>query len=188
MRFPLILQRDASDCGPAVLAMAAAYYGKRLSIAQLREHAGTDARGTTLAGLMTAAQRVGFSARGVRATPEALKQIAVPAIAHWQENNRNHFVVIYGVSKSHVRIADPARGRRKLPMKEFLSGWTGVLLLLTQTSRLREVTGSRSRASPHHFLSRRSLTTFLSSGNSPPSIGLGWECFSSWLGGRRFWH
>src|SRR5947209_3327658 len=93
MRFPIIHQHDATDCGPAVLAMMAGYFGKRLSIARLRELAGTDRQGTTLAGLIGAAMEIGLCAKAVRATAEGLRKIALPAIAHWREGHRSHFVI-----------------------------------------------------------------------------------------------
>src|SRR5437016_2948317 len=136
MRYPVIHQHDASDCGPAVLAMVAAYYKKRVSIARIREEAGTDRRGTNLAGLSSAAEHLGFEARAVRASGEAVEQIPLPAVAHWREKNRNHFVVLYKVSPKRVIIGDPASGLRKLTPEEFHKNWTGVLLLLTPTPRL----------------------------------------------------
>src|SRR6516225_3426172 len=91
MRYPIIHQHDASDCGPAVLAMIAAYHKTRVSIARLRELAGTDRKGTNLAGLSSAAEQVGFTPRAVRASADALRQVSLPAVAHLQ----NHFVVLY---------------------------------------------------------------------------------------------
>src|SRR6266850_7415909 len=144
MRYPIVHQHDATDCGPAVLAMAAAHYGKRVSIAKLRELAGTDRQGTNLVGLATAAEQVGFQATAVRATREALEQVPLPAIAHWQEENRNHFVVIYKISSKQVIIGDPAQGLRKLAPEAFHKNWTGVLVLLTPAARLRDVIQSKS--------------------------------------------
>src|SRR5437867_6811647 len=114
MRLPIVQQHDASDCGPAALAMVAAYYGKRVSLAKLRELSGTDRHGTNLTGLLRAAERVGFQGRGVRASRDALSQVPLPAVAHWRENDRNHFVVIYRVSQKRIVIGDPASGLRKL--------------------------------------------------------------------------
>jgi ABC-type bacteriocin/lantibiotic exporter with double-glycine peptidase domain len=159
MRYPIILQHDATDCGPAVLAMLAAYHRKRISIARLRELAGTDREGTNLAGLGAAAEEIGFEARAVRGTREALAQVALPAVAHWRENDRNHFVVLYRVTKKRIIIGDPAGGLRKLSPEDFHKNWTGVLLLLTPTARLRAVIKSKSSFSrlcslllPHHRL------------------------------------
>ena len=144
MQYPAIHQHDASDCGPAVLAMVAAYYKKRVSIARIREAAGTDRRGTNLAGLSSAAERLGFEARAVRASREAIEQIPLPAVAHWREANRNHFVVLYEASPKRVTIGDPASGLRHLTPEEFHKNWTGVLLLLTPTPRLGDLARSKS--------------------------------------------
>src|SRR5256885_15999817 len=127
MRYPVIHQHDALDCGPGVLAMLAAYYKKRVSIARIREAAGTDRRGTNLAGLGSAAEHLGFQVRPVRASCGAVEQIPLPAIAHWREGNRNHFVVIYKISPKRVIIGDPASGVRNLTPEEFHQNWTGVL-------------------------------------------------------------
>src|SRR3989442_12440283 len=144
MRYPIVHQHDATDCGPAVLAMVALRYRKRVSIAKLRELAGTDRQGTNLAGVVAAADQVGFHARGVRATRDALAQIPLAAIAHWRENDRNHFVVIYRISLKRIVIGDSATGLRKLTREEFHKCWSGVLLLVTPTARLRDVVKPKS--------------------------------------------
>jgi ATP-binding cassette, subfamily C, bacteriocin exporter len=143
MRQPMIHQQDATDCGPAALAMIAAYHNKRVSIARLRESAGTDTHGTNLAGLKTAAEEVGFHVRAVRTSADALRQVPLPAIAHWREHNRNHFVVLYDVSK-RITIADPASGLRKLNPQDFHRNWSGVLLLVTPTENFKHLINSRS--------------------------------------------
>ena len=159
MRYPVIHQHDATDCGPAVLAMVAAHYKKRVSLARIREMAGTDRRGTNLAGLSNAAESLGFQARAVRASRNALDEIPLPAVAHWREGTRNHFVVLYELSPKCVMIGDPASGLCKLTPEEFHRNWTGVLLLLMPTPRLRELARSKSPVHrlyclllPHHRL------------------------------------
>ena len=137
MRFPIILQHDATDCGPATLAMMAAWHGNRISLARLREAAGTDSEGTTLSSLIGAARKIGFSARAVRATAAALENVELPAVAHWHEHQRHHYVVICSLTPTHAVVADPAVGRRRLPLDEFYKCWTGVLLLLKETPDLR---------------------------------------------------
>ena len=137
VRFPVVHQHDANDCGPACLAMVSAFYGRRQSIAELREKAGTDRQGTNLAGLVRAATAIGFRPRAVRATPAAFGELRLPAIAHWSEGGRNHFVVIYRHGRRHVTVGDPAVGRRKLPHQAFETHWTRTLLLLDPTPDLK---------------------------------------------------
>ncbi len=124
--------------------MVAAAYGKRQSIARLREIAGTDRSGTNLSGLCLAAEAIGFQARAVRGAFESISKIALPAIAHWNEGDRHHFVVIYKVTSKRVVLGDPGAGLRKLHPEEFRRFWTGVLVLISPTPRLREVISAKS--------------------------------------------
>ena len=41
-----------TDCGAACLAMIASYFGKQISVAQVREFTKTDTEGTNLQGLV----------------------------------------------------------------------------------------------------------------------------------------
>src|SRR5262245_16570903 len=144
MRYPIIRQHDSTDCGPTVLAMIAAYHGERISTARLRELAGGDRQGATLAGLCAAAAHVGFKSRAVRSTLEALQEIPLPAVAHWREDDRHHYVALYEVSVNRIVVGDPASGLQKLTSDEFLKKWTGVLLLLTPDGRCPDAVESKS--------------------------------------------
>jgi ABC-type bacteriocin/lantibiotic exporter with double-glycine peptidase domain len=48
----------------------------------MRQYAGTDTKGTNVLGLIEAAQKIGFDAKGVKGSLEALFNMPVPAIAH----------------------------------------------------------------------------------------------------------
>ena len=137
VRYPIVHQHDSNDRGPACLSMVAAYYGERQSIARLRERSGTDRQGTNLAGLIQAAEDIGLQARGVRTDMDGLDELGLPAIAHWSEDGRNHFVVLFKKSRRKATIGDPALGRRRLPVDEFQKHWTGVLGLLKPTPDLK---------------------------------------------------
>jgi ATP-binding cassette subfamily B protein len=147
MRFPIVRQHDANDCGPACLAMVAAFYRRRQSIAELREASATDRQGTSLAGLVRAAEAIGFRTRAVRARPEAFGELKLPVIAHWSEGGRNHFVVVYRHRARRVTIGDPAVGARRLTREVFERHWTGTLLLLDPTPDLKTL-----GQSPFHTL------------------------------------
>ena len=61
-----VKQRDITDCGAACLASIAAYYGMSMPVARIRQFAGTDKKGTNVLGLLEAASKLGFTAKGVR--------------------------------------------------------------------------------------------------------------------------
>jgi ATP-binding cassette subfamily B protein len=130
-RYACVLGSDQTDCGAAALATVALHYGRPLVLQRLRDLTGTDRAGTSLMGLLQAAEKLGFSAKGVKGPYEALPQVPLPAIAHvHNEEGLGHFVVLHRVTQRAVVLADPARGVRALSRDEFCGLWTGSLLLL----------------------------------------------------------
>jgi ABC-type bacteriocin transporter len=126
-----VKQHDVTDCGAACIASIAAFYNLDLPIARIRQMASTDTKGTNILGLIEASARIGFTARGVRGTYENLPNIPLPLIAHVNQNNMAHYVVIYKITSSYLEIMDPAYGeRQRISPDEFKKKWTGVLVLL----------------------------------------------------------
>ncbi|MEX2746081.1 peptidase domain-containing ABC transporter [Rhizobium mongolense] len=125
-------QRDITDCGAASLASVAAFYGYKLPLSRIRQHASTDRSGTTVMGLTEAAQKLGFISKAVRGGFDSLYKIPKPAIAHViVKEVLHHFVVIQAIDAKWVTVMDPAYGEiRKLSHEEFNTQWTGVLVLL----------------------------------------------------------
>lgn len=127
-----IKQHDITDCGAACLASVSAYYSLHLPLSKIRQFAHTDQAGTNILGLLEAAQRLGFDAKGVRGDKESLYKIPKPAIAHVVINKKfQHYVVIFKITRSKVKIMDPARGEFiSKPINDFMTEWTGVLVIL----------------------------------------------------------
>lgn len=127
-----VKQRDVTDCGAACLVAIAGSYGYPFSVSKIRQIAGTDQRGTSMLGMVEAAQKMGFQAKAVRANAELIRQIPVPCIAHvLLENGLQHFVVLYRISKHQLVYMDPGTGTLvKTNPDSFIKIWTGVLLLL----------------------------------------------------------
>ncbi len=127
-----VKQRDISDCGAACLASVAAYYNLQLPVARIRQYAGTDKKGTNVLGMIEAAQKLGFQAKGVKGPLEALANVPKPVIAHVViKGVLQHFVVIYQVTGKHVVFMDPMDGDfHRNTHDEFKKIWTSVLILL----------------------------------------------------------
>ncbi len=127
-RFPIVPQAEEMDCGAACLTMISRYHGLTLTLGRVRDLVGVGVDGASLDGIARAAESLGYTARGVQASMGTLRSFELPFIAHWESY---HFVVVYGLSDSHVWIADPGPGFRKLTIEEFERGWTGATLLLS---------------------------------------------------------
>lgn len=127
-----VKQRDITDCGAACLASVAAHYKLDLPVARIRQLAGTDKKGTTVLGIVEAAQKLGFEAKGVKGPFESLFKIPIPAIAHILVGTiLQHYVVIYKVNKKFIEVMDPIDGQlQRKSHEEFKSEWTGMLVLL----------------------------------------------------------
>ncbi len=136
--YPFIEQQSSSDCGIACLVMISLYWQKRLSINSVRNLGDVGRSGTSLSVLAKIAEKLGYVAKPVRATLNALVNATQnnPWIAHW---GGDHYVVVYRVQRKGVLIADPARGKYHLSTEEFLDGWTGYALLLSPTEQLNEL-------------------------------------------------
>jgi ATP-binding cassette, subfamily C, bacteriocin exporter len=130
-RFACIRQNDQSDCGPACLATIAMHFGRPVRLQQMRDFAGTDRSGTNLAGMIQAAERLGFMAKAVKGNFELLPRAPLPAVAHVHtKEGLKHFVVLHQVKKKSVVVADPGKGVVTMSAAEFKSLWTGYLILL----------------------------------------------------------
>jgi ATP-binding cassette subfamily B protein len=127
-----IKQHDITDCGAACLASISSHFNLQIPIARIRQYAGTDKKGTNVLGLIEAAEKLGFEAKGVRGELDSLFKIPKPAIAHIiVKEQLHHYVVIYEVTKTYIKIMDPGDGKiHKRTHEEFLKEWTGVLVLL----------------------------------------------------------
>ena len=127
VKVPVIMQMETAECGAASLAMILAYYGKWLSLEQLRTDCGVSRDGSNARNLAIAARSYGLKAQGWKAEPKDLPSMA-PAIIHW---NFNHFVVFKGFKDGNAFINDPAVGSIIVPMEEFLRSFTGVAISAT---------------------------------------------------------
>ncbi|SAL31417.1 peptidase domain-containing ABC transporter [Caballeronia humi] len=140
-RFAWVEQAEEMDCGAACLAMICKHYGISMTLGKLRELANVTTQGATLDSLARAGESLGFTARGVQCTFESLRGFDLPFIVHWEGY---HYIVVYGVSKECVWVADPAIGFKKMTVGEFERGWSGTCLLFTAGQDMAQKSVSRS--------------------------------------------
>lgn len=133
---PAVRQRDFTDCGAACLSSILAYHGQKVPVARIRQLAGTDTSGTSVWGMVQAANQLGLFARAVRAAPSQLCLANFPAIVHIQlENKLAHFLVISAATDTKFHCMDPATGTYSWWKKDrFEVVYSEVLLLFTKTS------------------------------------------------------
>lgn len=124
MRRPCVRQFAAYDCGAAALATVARHHGYHISLESAREVVTTDRNGTTIWYIKDGAEALGFVARPARAIYDALRQLPMPVICHY-EGGVGHWVAVYAAGERYVILADPSFGMRRLRRAEFERLWSG---------------------------------------------------------------
>jgi ATP-binding cassette subfamily B protein len=135
-----IMQIDEMDCGAASLGMICRYFGRKVSLARIRQLCHTATDGTSLKAISRAATELGLAARALKVSLRNLSLMPLPAIVHWEGN---HWIVLYDVDEQFTRVADPALGLRKFPRREFEAKWTGYAALFDYTPAFEQAPESK---------------------------------------------
>src|SRR5216683_3748804 len=135
-----IMQIDEMDCGAASLGMVCRHFGRKVSLARIRQLCHTATDGTSLKALSRAATELGLAARALKVSLRNLPMMPLPAIVHWEGN---HWIVLHDVDEAHVKVADPALGLRRIPRKEFETNWSGYAALFDYTTAFEQAPESK---------------------------------------------
>jgi len=122
-RLPMIMQREASECGLVCLAMLANFHGKLYGLQTLRQLTGLSSRGASVRDLLDASNQLQLRGRALSLELDDLSQLALPAVLHW---DMDHFVVLKAVGMRSVTIHDPAVGIKQYRISELDRHFTGV--------------------------------------------------------------
>jgi len=124
-KVPVVMQFSATECGAACLAMILSYFGRRTDVSEVRALMQIGRDGVTAQAIARVGRTFGLRVRAFSLEPADLRQIALPAVAHWKFE---HFVVVERFSNEFVDIIDPALGRRRVSSQVFSDAFTGIAL------------------------------------------------------------
>lgn len=142
-----VLQYEAAECGAASLATILRFHGRIVPLTELRRACGINRDGSNAQRLLVAAREYGLKTKAYRCSGEQLMlQGQFPCMIFW---GFNHFLVVEGFDETHAFLSDPAQGRVRVLMEEFLDHFTGVVLEFSPGPEFRR--GGQDR-SPLWFL------------------------------------
>lgn len=124
MKFPFRKQLESIDCGPACVQMIAAYYGKEIPMAVLKELMNVTRLGVSARDIVNGCEKIGLDCCAVRVKAHELDRMPLPAILYWKQM---HYIVLYDIKKgkkgNKYYVADPDFGKASLSESEFLDNW-----------------------------------------------------------------
>ena len=138
MKIEEILQRDLKDCGACSILCLLKYYNGYVPLEKIREDTMTNINGTTAYHIVNALKLYGFESIGVKVEDIFSEEIYLPAICHLiLKNGLQHLVVIYKITNKYIFMMDPAKGKIKMKVSEFLTIWDNVLILAMPISVIK---------------------------------------------------
>lgn len=153
-RVAFIAQMEAAECGAASLAMILAWHGHHAPLPEVRQACGVSRDGASARAIVAAARSYGLEAQGLRAEPDQLAQLPLPAILHW---DFGHFLVLEGLDRRGPTLVDPARGRLRVDWAEAGRRFTGAALVFRPTPALASRPRRRPSLARHREVLLRNL-------------------------------
>jgi hypothetical protein len=131
----IVRQKMDFSCGSAALATILKYfYGRDITeeeiVEEILKHSDREkvmAKGFSLLDLKRYADSKGFKAEGYKVGLEQLPKIKIPTIVLVDVNGYEHFVVLKGVRRQRVFLADPMYGKRVVSLREFSESWNEIV-------------------------------------------------------------
>lgn len=132
----VIYQNEVSECGYACLAMVLTHFGRATQVRELSAYRPISANGLSLMDLHDAAVDFGLEVRAFRFDASQVREIRRGSIIHF---GGAHFVVFERATRSYVILLDPAAGRRRIAMHNFIACVSGYLIECAPTAALTRI-------------------------------------------------
>ena len=137
-KVPYIEQMEHSECGLACLAMILGFNGHQVSLSSLREENGVPKGGFSIFQLKEIANDYALECKAFKSCAKDLVSSFTgdPIIVFWEHK---HFIILEEIKKNHIKVIDPALGRRKISHDEFSEKYSGVFLSFKPEEAFRKV-------------------------------------------------
>lgn len=140
-KIKVVSQFLKTECGLCCAAMISRYYGRHVTLEELRDFQQPGRDGISGKQLWDILNWLGFDCKIYRCKLEHLPAIPLPAIAFWQGS---HYVVIEKRKGDRVYIVDPGAGRVIVTLEEFEQLFSGVIFCPKPSERFEQRAPGRS--------------------------------------------
>ncbi len=139
---PVVLQAQANDCGPAVIATLLEWAGRPTPLAAVSAVAELGPNGLSLGEFARLAHSFGFPGAWYRVEATELATLGVPFVAHVAAASGplphgpalGHLVVVWAVGRGTAVVSDPAVGAYAVPLSELIRRFTGRVYAIERSS------------------------------------------------------
>ena len=128
----IVMSNDNYSCGAASFATALNNMGMNISLDEAKMAANTTSNGTTMKGLIDAAEKYNLTAYGVYADSSNLNE---NFIVHMNIEGGEHWSVIKEIKKDSITLADPSLGYVKYDLGKFNEFYTNNSLIILNKSK-----------------------------------------------------
>ncbi|MDP3623380.1 MAG: right-handed parallel beta-helix repeat-containing protein, partial [Methanobacteriaceae archaeon] len=129
----MVVASTIYTCGPAALATVMMHMGINSTEEDLANWAGTDDIGTSIYGLVQAANKTGLTAYGLRLSIDQLKTDYIVVLSI---NDNNHYAIIRNITNTTVYLIDPNLGNIEMNLTEFTNAYTGYVLVINNATEI----------------------------------------------------
>lgn len=136
----LIHQNDEKDCGAACLNMILEFYGKKLSMATIKEDIKVDQYGTNIYGLLEGAKKHGLQGTALSGKWEDVwkaieeKELVLPAVVRIiNKFGFEHYIVVTKLKQEKLYVCDPGEGKYTLNKQMFEACYLGQVVIFEKT-------------------------------------------------------
>lgn len=154
----IVMQSTSYNCGPAALATVLNNLGINATEKELANLAGTDESGTTMHGLMQAAQSKGLKATGMKVSMNELKKNDMVFLT---VRGNTHYSVVKEVTNKSIKLADPSLGNIEMSKEEFAKVYSGNALVINDLNasidNLSDSNGNESTINSNDLLDDKTL-------------------------------
>lgn len=144
----IVKQTGYRDCAVSCLLSIIRYYKGDISKEELSFIINTNEKGTSAYHMIEGMRKIGFDGSGRKLLLNELFELEprIPFIAHIQNQNYYHFIVVYKTDKKrkNFTVMDPAVGKRKISFEGFEKIYLGSILEFQVVSELPKLSEKES--------------------------------------------